>query len=268
MRPCRHRPRGSREFRGPGGSRGGHRGPHPARGRRAGVPVQPAGGQPAPARPATVAAIFQQRVERWDDPRIAADNPGVDLPPTTVWPVHRSDSSGSTSILGEYLSAAAAGEWTLGAGKTLAWPPGGLAAERSDGVTAAVDAEPGGITYAELSFAARQGLPTAALANPSGQYVTANALNVPAALANAVLDEHHADPRMLIDYTPTDPAAYPASAVTYGIVCAANNAHPELLRSYLGYVLSKGQESTDEIGYASVGGAAANRARQLAATIS
>ncbi|MEX5713231.1 substrate-binding domain-containing protein [Parafrankia sp. FMc6] len=117
--------------------------------------------------PATVAAIFQQRVERWDDPRIAADNPGVDLPPTTVWPVHRSDSSGSTSILGEYLSAAAAGEWTLGAGKTLAWPPGGLAAERSDGVTAAVDAEPGGITYAELSFAARQGLPTAALANPS-----------------------------------------------------------------------------------------------------
>jgi phosphate transport system substrate-binding protein len=217
--------------------------------------------------PATVAAIFQQEVRTWNDPRIAADNAGARLPDLPIRPVHRADSSGSTDILTKFLSASTGAGWRLGVGKTLAWPAGSAGAEHSDGVTDAVARQPGAVTYAELSFAAALGLPTAALRNPAGYYVKANGASVAAALTYTGLDERTQDPRLTIDYTPTGPTAYPASAVTYAIVCRLRNANPDLLRSYLSYALTAGQDSTSSIGYAPLGGAVINRARQTTADL-
>ncbi len=52
----------------------------------------------------TVAAIFLGTITNWNDPKIAALNPGVTLPDTAIQVVHRSDSSGTTSIFTSYLT--------------------------------------------------------------------------------------------------------------------------------------------------------------------
>ncbi len=219
--------------------------------------------------PSTTAGIFQGEITSWNDRRIAADNPGTALPAMPIHPVHRQDSSGSTDVLSRYLSAAAGGSWRLGIGKELTWP-GGTAAKGSDAVTASVTHDPGSITYVELSFAAEQGLPTAALQTASGTYVKANGISVAAALASAVSTPRQSDSgdlRLPIDYTPDDPLAYPASAVTYTIVCAQGNGNAELLRSYLAYTLAQGQLSTRTIGYAPLPDLVLSEARRLTAAL-
>ncbi|WP_165001452.1 phosphate ABC transporter substrate-binding protein PstS [Candidatus Protofrankia datiscae] len=220
--------------------------------------------------PATAAGIFQGGITTWNDPRIAADNPGGALPALPVRPVHREDSSGSTDVFSRYLSAAAGASWRLGIGKELPWPGGSAAATGSAAVTASVIHNPGSITYVELSFAAEQGLPTAALRTTSGTYVTANGTSVAAALSSAGAaagQSDRGDLRLPIDYTPDDPLAYPASAVTYTIVCARGNGNAELLRSYLAYTLAQGQLSTRTIGYAPLPDPTVSVARRLAASL-
>ena len=57
----------------------------------------------------TVAKIFRGEIANWNDPAIAALNPGVSLPDLKVTPVNRSDDSGTTTNFTEYLAAAAPG---------------------------------------------------------------------------------------------------------------------------------------------------------------
>ena len=52
----------------------------------------------------TLAGIFSQKITTWNDPAIAKENPGVELPDTRITPVNRSDESGTTENFTEYLS--------------------------------------------------------------------------------------------------------------------------------------------------------------------
>ena len=56
---------------------------------------------------ATIAAIFTDKITRWNDPMIAADNPGVALPAIGITPVVRTDSSGATWNFTEWMAATA-----------------------------------------------------------------------------------------------------------------------------------------------------------------
>ena len=47
----------------------------------------------------TLAKIFQRDIKKWNDPAIAADNPGVKLPDTDIVVAHRADGSGTTEQL-------------------------------------------------------------------------------------------------------------------------------------------------------------------------
>ena len=49
--------------------------------------------------------IFLGKINSWNDPRIAAANPGVTLPETKITVVRRSDSSGTTFVFTKHLSA-------------------------------------------------------------------------------------------------------------------------------------------------------------------
>src|SRR3712207_2751037 len=87
--------------------------------------------------PATLAAVFDRRITRWDDPAIAADNPDADLPATPITPVHRSDESGTTENFTDYLAAAAGDAWPHEPDGV--WPgEGGESAQGNSGVVAAV----------------------------------------------------------------------------------------------------------------------------------
>lgn len=199
--------------------------------------------------PSSLADIFQNRISRWDDPRIAADNPGIRLPKLVVQAVHRSDSSGTTDVFSNYLTAAAGPQWELGAGKELRWP-GGTAAKGSDGVTQSVKSAPGAITYLEESFAKANQLPTVALRNEAGLFVAPTPAAVSSALAASTADTSAGDVRVDVDYRSRQPDIYPATAVTYAIVCADGNRNADGLRAFLSYAVGPGQRSAGPLGYA------------------
>ncbi|MGD9527726.1 phosphate ABC transporter substrate-binding protein PstS [Pseudonocardia sp.] len=101
-------------------------------------------------KPATLAGIFAQKIKNWNDPAIAADNPGVTLPDLAITAVNRSDESGTTENFTEYLHAVAPEVWTFEPDGV--WPvSGGAAAQGTSGVVGAISAGNGTIGYADAS---------------------------------------------------------------------------------------------------------------------
>lgn len=120
----------------------------------------------------TIAALFDGDISTWNDDRIKALNPGVDLPDTDVAPVHRADGSGTSFVFTSYLSQVSP-EWKqkLGAGTSIAWP-GGSGARGNDGIAAMVKQTEGGIGYVEYSYAAQNHLNIAQIRNHAGKFVS------------------------------------------------------------------------------------------------
>jgi phosphate transport system substrate-binding protein len=106
--------------------------------------------------PETLAKIFNQEIEDWNDPEIAKENEGVELPETRIVPVNRSDESGTTENFTDYLAKVAPGVWTHEVSGD--WPvKGGEAASGTSGVVEAVAAGEGAIGYADASQAGELG---------------------------------------------------------------------------------------------------------------
>jgi phosphate transport system substrate-binding protein len=106
--------------------------------------------------PETLAKIFNQEIEDWNDPEIAKENPEVELPETRIVPVNRSDESGTTENFTDYLSKVAPSVWTHEVSGE--WPvKGGEAASGTSGVVEAVSAGEGAIGYADASQAGELG---------------------------------------------------------------------------------------------------------------
>ena len=51
-----------------------------------------------------LAAIFLGQITRWNDAALTTLNPGITLPAAPITVVHRSDGSGTTYIISNYLS--------------------------------------------------------------------------------------------------------------------------------------------------------------------
>ena len=134
---------------------------------------------------ATLAKIYNGDIAGWNDAAIAALNPGVTLPSTAINVVHRSDSSGTTWIFTNYLTAAAGDVWTAGADKEVAWPTG-VGGKGSSGVAATVQQVAGSIGYVEYAYAMQNDMTWTNLVNADGESVapsleafTDAALNAP-----------------------------------------------------------------------------------------
>ena len=217
--------------------------------------------------PATLAGIFEKKIVRWNDPAIAADNPGVTLPNIPIVPLHRNDSSGTTQIFTTWLDTNAGAAWTLGDGQTVNWPSDEQSGKGSTGVTTAVAQSLGGITYTELSFAAQHNLPSAKVKNAAGQAVAATGASVSAALASATVDTSHGDLRVSPDFTTNAPAAYPLSSPTFVLTCNAGNKNAALLKGYLTYALTDGEAVLPSLGYAPLPAALQAKALAQVATL-
>ena len=67
--------------------------------------------------------IFLGKITNWNDPRIAAANPGVTLPDTPITVVVRSDASGTTFNFTNHLAAISDDfKSGPGAGTSVQWP--------------------------------------------------------------------------------------------------------------------------------------------------
>jgi phosphate transport system substrate-binding protein len=203
-------------------------------------------------KPSTLAKIFAGVITKWDDPTIKADNPGVNLPSSTIQTVHRSDESGTTDNFTNFLTTTAGSDWTYG--KAKAWKaPGGTGARGSDGAASAVKNTPGSIGYVEWSYAENSGLRQARIANGAGEFVELTADSAGRALLGAKVTGQGDDLRMSLDYNTAEAGTYPIVLVTYEIVCSSGNPADKLplIKGFLGHAAStEGQAELTELGYA------------------
>ncbi len=193
------------------------------------------------------AGIFLGEITNWNDPQIAQDNPGVNLPDQTITVVHRSDGSGTTGVFTKHLSAISP-EWKqqVGEGKTVQWPTG-LGGAKNDGVAAGIAQNEGAIGYVEYGFAKNADLPTAALQNKSGNFIKATDESASATLAAVTLPENL---RAFI----TDPEgnnSYPIVTYTWLLVYKTydNPETAQAMETAIEYGLNEGQQTAPELGY-------------------
>ena len=124
--------------------------------------------------PDALAGIYLEQIKKWNDPKIAAENPGVTLPDLAITTVHRSDGSGTTGVFTDYLSKISP-EWKtkVGSATSVNWP-GGVGGSGNAGVAGAVKNQPGSIGYVELIYAIQNKLGYGIVKNAAGKYVEAS----------------------------------------------------------------------------------------------
>jgi phosphate transport system substrate-binding protein len=197
-----------------------------------------------------LAGIYEGKITQWNDPAIAAANPGVSLPNHVIVPIHRLDGSGDTFIFTQYLAASDAG-WasTMHYGTAVSWAPitGEVGAKGNSGMLSALGNNPYGIAYIGISFAGKvkaAGLGQAALLNKAGQYVLPTVSNISAAAAN-VADTTPPDERISMIFA-DGPTAYPIVNYEYAIVNSQQPAPAiaEAIRDFLNWTVTEGQDAS------------------------
>ena len=138
----------------------------------------------------TLAGIYLGKITKWNDSAIAALNPGVNLPSTTIVPVRRADSSGPGYDLDQYLIDTGGSTWTGSAAGTAAstkWPITniGVGEQLNTGVAGFIQQTPGAIGYVEYAYSLQAGFTNAALKNAAGSYVKPSQSRIAAAGAQA-----------------------------------------------------------------------------------
>ena len=190
--------------------------------------------------PDVTAKIFRGEITKWNDPAIAADNPGASLPDTDITPVHRSDESGTTANFTDYLHEAAGNVWTDDPDSS--WPlNSGESGAQTSGMVQAVKAGDGTIGYADESQAQGLGIAKVKVGNT---YVAPSAQGA----AND-FDQSKQDPQLsqgkfviayTVDRTPTDPSSYPVLLVSYLMGCTNYDSADttKLVDAYFKYIES------------------------------
>ena len=202
---------------------------------------------------ANVAGIYLGTIKKWDDPAIAANNPGATLPSTAILVAHRSDASGTTNAFTTYLDTVSP-EWhsKVGAGKEVNWPTG-TGAQGNDGVAGAVKQTAGAVGYVELQYATQGQLTSAKIKNADGQFVAGSTDGVTAA-AEAAVDKFPADFRQAPIINGAGATTYPIASYTYLLVYQdqKNADKGKTLVSFMGWALTDGQTAEAGLGYAAL----------------
>jgi len=199
--------------------------------------------------PATLAKIFNQEITSWDDPAIAADNPGAELPSTRITPVNRSDESGTTENFVDYLSKVEPGIWTYEVSGD--WPvKGGEAAQGTSGVVEAVAAGDGAIGYADESQAGELSIAKIKVGNEYAEPTPEAAAKI---LEESPEDKELSNGKYVfafeLDRKTESSGTYPIVLVSSLIACTKYGSADEaaIVKAYLEYAISaEGQEAAAE----------------------
>ena len=196
----------------------------------------------------TIVNIFLGNITKWNDPKIAALNPGVDLPDLPVIVVHRSDGSGTTYIFVDYLSSISP-VWadSVGKGTSVKWPVG-IGGKGNEGVAGQVKQLSGAVGYVELIYAKQNKMPYADVKNAAGNFITPSLDSVTAALATAKIPDNF---RFSMVNAPGDDA-YPISGATWLLVYERQKdvAKGKKLVEFLNWALTKGEITAAALDYA------------------
>ena len=206
-----------------------------------------------------IVEIFQGVITTWNDPKIAENNEGVELPDAPINVFYRSDESGTSDNFQKFLAAASDGKWES-TGK--AFPNAvGTGANGSSGVAQEVNATEGAITYVEAGFADKKanidfGSGPVELTDESVEK-TLDTLEFKTEGHNMVVD---ADKLFKTDAE----GAYPLVLTTYEIVCSAgyDESTSKMVKDFLNVALDSQDDELAAEGFIPVAGAHAERLRE------
>ena len=198
------------------------------------------------------AKIFLGEITKWNDPKLAALNPGVKLPATDILVAHRSDGSGTSYIFTDYLTAVSP-DWASGPGKgkDVKWPVG-LGGKGNDGVAGIVKQTPGAIGYVELAYVKQNKLPYAEVKNAAGQYVAPTIETVTAAAAGAAKSLPPGTDYRVSIVNAIGREAYPISSFTWILVYSSQSdaTKGKKLVDFLRWAFHEGEASAGSLDYA------------------
>jgi len=192
--------------------------------------------------------IFMGNITKWNDPKITALNPDVNLPDLPIVVVHRYDGSGTTYIFVDYLSNISP-VWadSVGKGTSVKWPVG-LGGKGNEGVAGQVKQVSGAIGYVELIYVKQNKMAYADVKNSTGNFITPSLDSITAALATAKIPD---DFRFSM-VNPPGEKAYPIAGTTWLLVYEQqkNAIKGKKLVEFLNWALTKGEGMATTLDYA------------------
>ncbi|UFS62009.1 phosphate ABC transporter substrate-binding protein PstS [Sulfurimonas sp. HSL-3221] len=194
-----------------------------------------------------VADIFAGKITMWNDPAIAAENKGLELPNQKIIVVHRSDGSGTTYNFTYYLTKSSE-NWAnnYGAGKAIDWAVG-MGGKGNEGVSNLLKQTPYTIGYIESAYKEKNHLAAATLQTANGKWVAAREENFKAAAKYASWtkeDNFYA----LLALQPGD-TSYPIVAATFILLPKEKPAMDKKVTAFFDYAFKKGDDSAKKLGY-------------------
>ena len=199
-----------------------------------------------------IADIYLGNIKKWNDPKIAKDNPGVSLPDKAILPVYRSEGSGTTYIFTDYLSKVSPG-WSSKVGKntSVKWPTG-IGQKGNEGVAGMVRQSPYSFGYVELIYAMQNKMSYGAVKNASGKFLKASTDGVTAAAA-AAAKTMPADYRVSITNAP-GATSYPISSFTWLLIPtnASDASKINALKGFVTWMLDHGESEASALSYATL----------------
>ncbi|MDB4955666.1 MAG: phosphate transporter periplasmic phosphate-binding protein [Myxococcales bacterium] len=196
----------------------------------------------------TIAKIFQREIKKWNDPAIAADNPGAKLPDADIVVAHRSDGSGTTEQFTKFLDVAGNGAWKLKSGSTVEWSADTQAGQGNPGVAQIVKTTKGAIGYVDLPDAKESGLHYASIKNAAGKFVDPSSASAQAAGDGLEVK----DDLTFVSINAKGDAAYPITAPSWCMVYTkpADKDKAAALKAYFKFMVTDGQKLLPEIDFA------------------
>ncbi len=195
-----------------------------------------------------LADIYLGKITQWNDPRITEQNPGVNLPSTSIIIAHRSDGSGTSYIFTDYLSkVSSAWHGKVGKGTSVDWPIG-LGGKGNEGVAGLLKQTPGSIGYVELAYAKQNNLTYAFMKNQSGAYIEPTLDSTSKAADGAVIPE---DFRASVVNSP-NPGAYPIASFTWLLIYKHMDdpVKGKAIVDFIKWAITDGQKYAQDLDYA------------------
>ena len=179
-----------------------------------------------------------------------------------LW-VHRSDGSGTTKAFTNSMQAFSR-EWTLGTGKSVAWPAG-VGGKGNAGVAGIIKQTPGAIGYVNQSYI-RGNVKAAALQNLSGEFLKPSTKAGATALNGIRLDQNLAG----TNPNPTARGAYPIATLTWILAYeTGNGSKTTAVKDALNYLLSdEAQDKAPRLGFVPLKGDILSKSRLAVERIS
>jgi phosphate transport system substrate-binding protein len=200
--------------------------------------------------PDAIVGIFMGTIKKWNDPKIAKENPDLTLPDKDIIVCYRTDGSGTTYVFADFLGKVSE-EWKtkVGVAKDVRFPVG-QGGKGNEGVTGLVKQLEYSIGYVELVYALQNKLQYAYVKNADGEFVKPS-LEALSKAAEQSVNEMPDDLRQSITNA-KGKESYPISSYTYLLVYEKQKDQfkGKTLKEFLNWALTQGESFASELGYA------------------